>query len=108
MQRIPSCSQRIKRVFRSNVYQIRETLFDKLVSFGIKYRNEQKLSEKLAMFDFETIFVREETFQDTNTTRWIEKHVRYQNPFPQTLLLNQFSVANLILVTSLRLQVELC
>ena len=65
----------MKNVYPRNVYQIRETLFDKLDSFGIKYTSEQKLSEKLAIFDFESICVQEEAFRDTNTTTWIGKHV---------------------------------
>ena len=35
------CSERMKNVYLRNVYPIRETLFDKLDSFGIKYTNEQ-------------------------------------------------------------------
>ena len=31
--------------------------------------------ENLAIFDFESICVQEETFRDTNTTTWIGKHV---------------------------------
>ena len=58
-----------------NVYQIRETLFDKLDSFGIKYTCQQKLFSNLAIFDFESICVQHETFRDTNTTTWIGKHL---------------------------------
>ena len=65
----------MKNVHPRNVYQIRETVFDKLDSFGIKYPSEQKLFKKLAIFDFESISVQEETFRDTNTTAWIGKHV---------------------------------
>ena len=54
---------------------IRETLFDKLDSFGIKYTCEQKLFKNLAIFNFESICFQEETFRDTNTTTWIGKHV---------------------------------
>ena len=35
-----TCSERVKNVYPRNVYQIRETLFDKLDSFGIKYTSE--------------------------------------------------------------------
>ena len=44
-------------------------------SFSIKYTSEQKLFKNLAVFDFESICVQEETFRDTNTTTWIRKHV---------------------------------
>ena len=70
-----TCSEREKSVYPKNVYQIRETLFDKLDSFGIKYTSEQKLFKNLAIFDFESICVQGETFRDTNTTIWIGKNV---------------------------------
>ena len=72
---LTACSERVKNVYPSNVYHIRETLFDKLDSFGIKYTSDQKLFEKIAIFDFESICVQEETFRDTNTTTWIGKPV---------------------------------
>ena len=70
-----TCSERVKNVHPKNVYQIRETLFDKLDSFGIKYTSEQKPFKNLAIFDFESICVQELTSRDTNTTTWIGKHV---------------------------------
>ena len=75
VRHLPTCSERVKNVYPRNVYQIRETLFDKLDSFGIKYTSEQKLFKSLAIFDFESICVQKETFRDTNTTTWIGKHV---------------------------------
>ena len=72
---LTTCSERVENVYPRNVYQIRETLFDKLDSFGIKYTSEQRLFKSLAIFDFESICVREETFRDTNATTWIGKHV---------------------------------
>ena len=72
---LTTCSERVKNVYPRNVYEIRETLFDKLDSSSIKYTSEQKLFKNLAIFDFESICVQEETFRDTNTTTWIGKHV---------------------------------
>ena len=72
---LTTCSERGKNVYPKRVYQIRETLFHKLDSFGIKYTSEQKLFKNLAIFDFESICVQEESFKDANTTTWIEKHV---------------------------------
>ena len=69
------CSEQVENVYPRNVYQNRETLFDKLDTLGIKYTIEQKLFKNLAIFDFESICVQEETFRDTNTTTWIRKHV---------------------------------
>ena len=72
---LTTCSERVKNIYPRNVYQIRETLYDKLDSFGITYTSEQKLFQNLAKFDFESICVQEKTFRDTITTTWIGKHV---------------------------------
>ena len=72
---LTTCSERVKNFYPRNVYQIRESLFDKLDSFGIKYTSEQKLFENLAVFDFESNCVQQENFRDTNTTTWIGKQV---------------------------------
>ena len=72
---LTTCSERVQNIHPRNVYQIRETLFDKLDSFGINYMSEQKLFQNLALIDFESICVQEETFRDTSTTTWIGKHV---------------------------------
>ena len=72
---LTTCSKQEKNVSLRNVYQIRETLLDKLDSFGIMYTSQQKLFRNLATFDFESICVQEESFKDTKTTTWIRKHV---------------------------------
>ena len=70
-----SCSERVKHISPKNVYQLRETLFDKLDSFGIQYTDDQKLFTNLAVFDFESNCIPEEKFKNTKTTTWIGKHV---------------------------------
>ena len=72
---LATCSERVKKVHPKNVYQTQKTLFDKLDSFGIEYFNEQTLFKNLAIFDFESICVQEESFEDTDTTKWIGKHI---------------------------------
>ena len=57
------------------MYQLRETLFDKLDSFDIQYTDDQKLFGNLAVFDFESICIPEEKFKNAETTTWIGKHV---------------------------------
>ena len=89
-----TCTERAKNVYPRYVYQIRETLFDKLDSFGIKYTSEQKLFKNLAIFDFESICVQEETFRDTNTTTWIEKHVPISVSISSNLVEEPFFVCN--------------
>ena len=69
------CSERVKHMFPKTVYQLRETLFDKLDSFDIQYTDDQRLFNNLAVFDFESICIPEEKFKNTETTTWIGKHV---------------------------------
>ena len=45
-----------------------------LNSFNIPYREDQKLFKNLALFDFEAICVKEETYKETETTKWFGKH----------------------------------
>ena len=70
-----TCSERVKHFYPKNVYEQTETLFEKLNPFNIPYRNEQKLFKNLAIFDFESIWVKEDSYKQTETTTWIGKHV---------------------------------
>ena len=70
-----TCSDRVKHVYPKNVYELRQTLFEKLDAFIIPYRNEQKLFKNLAVFDIESICVKEDSYKQTETTTWIGKHV---------------------------------
>ena len=69
-----TCSDRVKHIYPKNVYELRETLFENLDAFNIPYKNEQKLFKNLAVFDFESICVKEESYKQTETTTWIGKH----------------------------------
>ena len=70
-----TCSQRVKHIYPKNVHELRETLFEKLDAFDTPYGSEQKLFKNLAIFDFESICVKEESYKQTETTTWIGKHV---------------------------------
>ena len=72
---LTTCSEQVKNIYPRNVYQIWETLLDKLDSFGIKYTSQQKLFKKSAIFNFESICVQEESFKETKTSTWIGMHV---------------------------------
>ena len=72
---LTTCSGRVKNVYPRNVYQIRETPFDKLDTFSTEYTSQQKLFKNLTIFNFESICVQEESFKDKKTTLWIGKHV---------------------------------
>ena len=67
------CSERLKHIHPKNVYQLRETLFDKPDSFDIQ--DDKKFFIILAVFDFESIGIPEEKFKNTKTTTWIRKLV---------------------------------
>ena len=70
-----TCSERVKHICPKNIYQLRKTLFEKLDFFNIPYREDQKFFKNLAVFDFESICVKEETYKETETTKWVGKHV---------------------------------
>ena len=70
-----TCSKRVKHICPNNVYQLRETFFEKLDSFNIPHREDQQLFKSLAVSDFEPNCVKEETYKRTETTKWIGKHV---------------------------------
>ena len=72
---LATCSERVKNIYPRNVYQIQETIFDKLDPFGIKCTSQQKLLKNLAIIDFEPICLQEESFKYTKPATWIGKHV---------------------------------
>ena len=57
------CSERVKHIYPKNGYQLQETLFDKLDSFDIQYKDDQKLFGNLAVFDIESICIPERKIQ---------------------------------------------
>ena len=81
-----TCSDRVKHIYPKNVYELRETLFEKLDAFKIPYRNEQNLFENLVIFDFESICVKEDSYKQTETTTWIGKHVPISVSIPSNLI----------------------
>ena len=88
------CSERVKHVYPKNVYQLRETLFDKLDLFNIQYTGDQKLSNNLAVFDFESICIAEEIFKNTETTTWIGKHVPISSSISSNLIAMPVVICN--------------
>ena len=84
----------MKSVYPKNVYQTQETLFDKLDSLGIEYTNERTLFKNLAIFDFESICVQEESFKDTDTAKWIRKHIPISVSISSNLVNKPFFLCN--------------
>ena len=88
------CSKRVKHIQPKNVYQLRETLFDKLDSFDIQYTDDQKLFNNLTVFEFESICIPEEEFKNTETTTWIGKHVPISVPISSNLIAKPIFLCN--------------
>ena len=49
----------VLNIYPKNVYELRETLFEKLDAFNVPYTNEPRLFKNLALLDFESICVKE-------------------------------------------------
>ena len=72
---LTTCSERVKNVNPKNVYQTQETMFDKMGRFRIEYTNDQTIFKNLAIFDFEPNCLQEESFKDTDSTKWMRKQI---------------------------------
>ena len=75
------CSERVKHIYPKNVYQLQETLFDKLDSFGKQYTDDQKLFTNLAVFDFESLCIPEEKFKNTEQHLGLVNIFQYQSRY---------------------------
>ena len=90
-----TCSDRVKHIYPKNVYELRETFFEKLDAFNIPYRSEQKLFKNLAIFDFESICVKEaNSYKQTETTTWIGKHVPISDSISSNLIPDPIFLCN--------------
>ena len=69
------CTDRVKHIYPKNVYELRETLFEKLEGLNLPVSEDNKRFNNLAIFDFESICVPKEELKETQTTSWIGKHV---------------------------------
>ena len=88
------CSERVKHIYPRNVYQLRETLFDKLDSFYVQSTDDQQLFNNLAVLVFESICIPEETFKNTEMTTWIGKHVPISVPISSNLIAKPIFLCN--------------
>ena len=71
---MPKCEELVKNIYPKSVYQLRETLFDKLRAFDIEVADGDTLFNNFAVFDFESICVKSSKLVDTETTTWVGKH----------------------------------
>ena len=94
-QHLVTCSDRVKHIYPKNVYELRETLFEKLDIFNIPYRDEQELFKNLAIFDFESVCVKEaNSYKQTETTTWIGKYVAISVSISSNLILEPIFLFN--------------
>ena len=71
---MPKCEELVKNVYPKSVYQLRETLFDKLRAFDIQVADGDTLFNNFAVFDSESICVKNSKLVDTETTTWVGKY----------------------------------
>ena len=69
------CQDRVKHIYPKNVYELCQTLFEKLEGFSLPVSEDNNLFNNLAIFDFESICAPTEELKETQTTTWIGKHV---------------------------------
>ena len=96
-QHLVTCGDRVEHFYPKNVYELRETLFEKLDAFNNPKRSEQKLFKNLGIFDFGSICVKEDSYKQTEITTWIGKHLPTRD---QTRSRNPFFSAKPILIIS--------
>ena len=75
LKHVPNCKENIKHVYPSGPYQLDSTIFERLQDVGIEVEAEHKMFQNLAVFDFESITVKDDQLCDTERTKWIGRHV---------------------------------
>ena len=76
-------SERVKYIYPKNVYQLRETLFDKLHSFDIQYTDDQKVFNKLAVFDLKLSVYRKKNSKTPRRQLGLVNMFQYQSGYLQ-------------------------
>ena len=84
-QHLLRCKDRERHIYPKNVYELRETLFEKVEGFSFPVSELNKLFN-LAIFDFESICVPTEELNETQTTTWIGKHVPFSVSISSNLI----------------------
>ena len=65
------CEELFENVFPKSVYQLRESFFDKLRAFDMEMEASAMLLSKFAVFDFESICVKNCKLADTEIKFWV-------------------------------------
>ena len=88
------CEELVKNIFPKSIYQLRETLFDKLRAFDIEVADGDTLFNNFAVFDFESICVKNSKLVDTKTTTWVGKHEPFSVSITSNLLKEPIFICN--------------
>ena len=83
---LPECEEFVRDIYPGSVYQLTETLFDKLKALDIEVTEDILLSTNFPVFDFESISLKSSTIADTETTTWVGKHERTSVSITSNLL----------------------
>ena len=83
---MPKCEELVKNIYPKSTYQLRETLFHKLRAFDIEVAEGDTLLNNFAVFEFESICVKNSKLVDTETTTWVGKHEPISVPITSHLL----------------------
>ena len=81
-----NCEELLKNIYPKSVYQLRESLFDKLKAFDIEVEERDTLFNNFAVFDFDSICVNNSKLVDTKTKTWVGKHEPISVPITSNLL----------------------
>ena len=69
------CTESVRNVYPGKVYNLSQTMFEKLEELGIVVEQKDRLFSHFAIFDFETYCSREELLKPTNTMDYQGKHI---------------------------------
>ena len=82
--RMPECEELVKNFYPKSVYHLWENFCDKLRAFDIEVAESDTLFNDFAVFDFESLCVKNSKLVDTKTTTWVGKH----EPFSVSMTAN--------------------
>ena len=70
-----TCSERVKHIYPSDVHELRKTLFQKQDEINILFTDEQNTFKNLENLIFESICVRKDSYKETESTKWVGRHM---------------------------------
>ena len=80
----------MKHIYPKNVYELRETFFERLEGINRAISEDNKLFNNRAIINFESICAPTEELKQTQTTTWIGKHVPFSASISSNLIDDTF------------------